>query len=624
MLCGLEIHQRLSGPKLFCSCPCPAPDEPLREPCPHIVRRMRAARGENGATDAAAAFEAGRERILEYVAPSTHACLVEADEEPPHPLNLQHLHAVLALARHAGATLVDEVQVMRKTVADGSNTSGFQRTSLIAVGGSLPSPAGPITLETMCLEEESAGILPSKDGRTHYRIDRLGIPLIEIATAPVFTTPQAAYEGAQAIGMALRMLPTAMRGLGTIRQDVNVSVPGGARVEIKGLQDLSLLPMLIENEVRRQEGLIEISKEMAKRGLGHSAPGPAQDVSKLFASTSCTIISRALAANKAHPGAPAGSPLDSHSPSDGVVLAARLPKMAGLLGRTLYEGRRLGSELSDYAKMAGGVHGLIHSDEDLAKYKLMPQEVEALCRELKLQEQDAFIIIADEKRKAEPAIRAALERARVSGVPKETRKADERGGSSFMRPMAGAHRMYPETDIPPIRISAELMKGAEKQKIETVEVRSARLVSLLGSELGEQMLRSHQFALFEKLVGGEDGAKAGLDPKLVAITLEQTLVSLRREGVAVESISESALRETLELCAQDKITKAVIPEILRELAKTPGANPEKIAAHHHWQRLTGAALEKAWAESGGEMRAFMAKYRLVAEGADVAKLAKKK
>ena len=600
MLCGLEIHQRLSGPKLFCLCPSPLPDEVLHEPCPHIIRRMRAARGEGGATDAAAAFEAGRERTLEYVAPSTHTCLVEADEEPPHALNLQHLRAVLALAYHTHATLVDEVQVMRKTVADGSNTSGFQRTSLIAVGGALPSANGPIPLETICLEEESAGILPALGGRTLYRIDRLGIPLIEIATAPVFTTPQAAQAGAEAIGMALRMLPNTMRGLGTIRQDVNVSIPGGARVEIKGLQDLKLLPLLIENEVKRQEGLIEIAREMKER-VGKSIPAPlvSADATSLFAKTACPIILRTHA-------------------NGGVVLTARLPHMSGLLGFTFHEGRRFGSELSDYAKAAGGVAGLIHSDEDLTKYKFSEKEISALRLHLHMQEGDAFILIADAKSKAEVAMRAALDRALMSGVPKETRKADEKGGSSFMRPISGAHRMYPETDIPPIRITDAMKRKMEGQRIETVEERMARLNALLGPQLAEQMLRSRQFALFEKLIA------ENIDPKLAATTLEQTLVSLRREGVEVEKINEHALAETLGMCAKNQITKAVIPEVLKEIAKGPMSSPSDIVAAHHWQRLTGPALSEAWASSGGEMRAFMAKYRLVAEGADVTALARKK
>ncbi len=608
MLCGLEIHQRLSGPKLFCACPSPAPDAPLEPAHYSILRRLRASAGEGGELDIAAAFEASRSRSVEYAAPPSSTCLVEADEEPPHPLNAVHLQTVLALARHAGSGLADEVQVMRKTVVDGSNTSGFQRTCLVAMGGSLPSPSGPIPLETICLEEESAGILPAIGSSVRFRIDRLGIPLIEIATAPVFTTPQEAQAGAEAIGMALRMLPNTMRGLGTIRQDVNVSVPGGERVEIKGLQDIRILPLLIENEVKRQEGLIEISQEMKNRGLGSQAPLSSADVSSLFSSTACPILSRALGAKGA----------GASGPSSGVVLAARLPKMAGLLGRTLYEGRRFGTELSDYAKMAGGVHGLIHSDEDLAKYKFSEREISALRSHLHLQSDDAFVLIADLKQKAEPAMRAALSRALARRVPRETRKADEKGGSSFMRPMAGAHRMYPETDIPPIRITREMEESAGSKKIDTVEARSSRLASLLGPELGEQMLRSRQYALFEKLVGG------GLDAKLVAITLEQTMVSLRREGVQVEAIGESSLRETLELCAKNKITRAVIPEVLKEVAKTPAASLDSIVSSHHWQRLTGPALEKAWAASGGDMRAFMAKYRLVAEGADAAALAKKK
>ena len=651
LTCGLEIHQRLSGRKLFCSCPCPTPDQALEEGSLSLRRRYGLAAGELGGVDRAAAFEAGRDRSFEYVLPPHYSCLVEADEEPPHSLNTDCLSSVLALAQACGSTVVNEVQVMRKTILDGSATTGFQRTSLIAMGGSIPISANgaipapsdsaaslagsllsSIPLQTICLEEESAGILPPISGRPAFRLDRLGVPLIEVTTEPVFHSAAEALAGAEAIGLFLRMLPGVMRGLGTIRQDVNISIPHGARVEIKGMQELRMLPVMIENEVVRQKALLGIIMELKKRGIGYGVSAKTNqtkektetgaktksasswtNVTSLFEHSTCKVVSRSLAAG-------------------GVVLAARLAGYAGLLGRATGPNKRFGTELSDYAKVAGGVHGLIHSDEDMVKYGFSADELSRLRAALHLDNSDAFILIADHLDKAAPAMAAAIARAGRLDVPGETRKAGEDGTSSFMRPLSGAQRMYPETDVRPIRIGAELL--ANLPALETPAARRSRLVSLLGPELGEQMLRSSNFADFEKLIGaGESGAGGAshkpIDAKLAAVTLEQTLVSLRREGVKVENISLDSIGELLSMASLGQITKAVIPEVLKELAaeqvemSASGSKISTIISSHSWQRLSGPALEKAWSSSGGDMRAFMAKYRLVVDGADVAALAKK-
>ncbi len=603
--CGLEIHQRLAGHKLFCSCPCPTPDQTLEPHSLSLRRRYGLSAGELGGVDRAAAFETGRDRQFEYVLPPHYSCLVEADEEPPHSLNPTCLAQTLAMARACDSKLVTEVQVMRKTILDGSATTGFQRTSLVAVGGAIPRTGlPPIPLQTICLEEESAGILPPISGRPAFRLDRMGVPLIEVTTEPVFHSAAEAHAGAEAIGLFLRMLPGVMRGLGTIRQDVNISIPGGARVEIKGLQELRLLPIMVDNEVIRQQALLGIIAELKKRGIGDGkAKTDASqkiwlDLTSLFAHSTCKVVSRSLAAG-------------------GVVLAARLAGYAGLLGTTINPNRRFGTELSDYAKVAGGVHGLIHSDEDLPKYGFTPDEIAHVKKALSIGPNDAFIIIADHADKASAAMSAAIARAGRLEIPGETRKASDDGTSSFMRPISGAQRMYPETDVRPIRITPEII--ADLPPLETPTARRERLVKLLGADLGEQMLRSSQFNDFEWLC-----AKENVDARLAAVTLEQTLVSLRREGVKVEFITLESIASLLAMAGKNEITKAVIPEVLREMAKNENASPADVVASNHWERLTPAAVETAWKSSGGDLRTFMTKYRLVVEGGDVAELARKK
>lgn len=598
MKCGLEIHQRLRGRKLFCESPCPEADEGgIAHGGRPFVRRFISTSSELGVQDAAAAFEQSRERRIKYTAEGEFTSLMEEDEEPPVKINAEALNEAIRICFAFGAKLPDELHIMRKTVVDGSNTSGFQRTAILAFGGSVKTSLGDVPLQTICIEEESAVPAGEEDGFALYSINRLGVPLVEIATEPTLVSGGHARECAEKIGMALRMSPAVMRGLGTIRQDVNVSIEGGARVEIKGLQDIAVLPLLVENEVKRQQALIQISSELELRGA--KAEQKWIDATEIFARTECAIISRALQ-------------------NGGVALAAALPKHSSFLGRELYASRRYGTEISDYGKAAGGVKGLIHSDESMEKYKISQDEIDELSAALSLKDGDAFIIIADAAQKCEKAMAAVLSRASVRGVPKETRKADENGGSSYMRPLPGAARMYPETDIPPLRLCGEIIEKAKANPLDDFESKRKKLAALLGAEMGEQMVKSRHLGTFERLVAN------GADAKLAANTLEQSMTALRREGVETDKITESVLGEVFSAVADGKIARAAIPELLRHASKNPSAKIDSIAKSHSLLRIRGEELESLWAREGGDMKNFMSKYRLVVEGADIAPLAKGK
>jgi Glu-tRNA(Gln) amidotransferase subunit E-like FAD-binding protein len=258
--CGIEVHQQLSGHKLFCSCPTLNSDE---EANVKFERRLRAVAGETGEVDVAAKHEMEKGKKFIYEADSDDTCLVEYDEEPPHELNKEALETGLKVALLLNAKIVDEIQIMRKTVVDGSNVSGFQRTALIAQDGFIETSKGKVRIPTICLEEEAAQKLEEKNGYVKYRLDRLGIPLIEIATDSSIKNNEHAKESAAYIGMVLRSVGV-KRGLGTIRQDVNVSIEKGARTEIKGFQDLKSIPKVIDNEITRQVNVIKNNKGIKK------------------------------------------------------------------------------------------------------------------------------------------------------------------------------------------------------------------------------------------------------------------------------------------------------------------------------------------------------------------------
>lgn len=590
MKIGIEIHQRLATKKLFCNCPSALAVED-EKPMLTVQRRLHPVLSELGEIDAASQVEFAKDRSFEYQAFSNN-CLVELDEEPPKLINQEALKIALQVAVQLNAKPVSEVHVMRKMVIDGSNTSGFQRTAIVAVNGHLDTPKGRIGIPAIAIEEESAGIVSQSEGRAVYRLDRLGIPLIEIATDPDIKDGAHLKEAAEKIGMILRATGRVARGLGTIRQDVNISTDGGARVEIKGAQDLKMLPLLVKTEEQRQLELIKILYEIRKRE-GFPVKSHPVDVTDLFKLTKAALISAGIKKGSS-------------------VFAQKLPGHKGLLGKEIQPGRRYGTELSDYAKKAG-VKGIIHSDEKLSKYGISPAEEEQLRAAAGAKLNDAFLLVVAPKAQARAAIAFAVERANMDYVPEETRKAHPDGTSSFMRPLPGRARLYPETDIPPSPVTEGLLSSVAKT--ESLDDKKARLDKMLNKEMSGRILRSRNLHLFERLV------EQGADPMLAATTLEDTVVSLRREGVVFADL-EKTLKELFTEYKKGSFVKAAIPEVLRGMAK--GARAEAVLKVYRLQKITGPQLKKIAEENGYDMKKIMQKHRLQVDPAEVAQLIGKK
>ena len=253
---GLEIHQQIDAQKLFCDCPSVLRND---EPDLIVTRKLHAVAGEKGEVDVAAQYQASLKKEFIYEFYKENNCLVELDEEPPREINREALKIVLQIALLLNCKIFPLTQIMRKTVIDGSNTSGFQRTVLIAYGGFVETSFGKVGIDTICLEEDSARKISEEQNQITYRLDRLGIPLIEIATAPDIKNPAQAKETALHLGEILRSCKV-KRGIGTIRQDVNVSIRGENRVELKGVQDMKIFVKIIENEVLRQKKLSDAGK----------------------------------------------------------------------------------------------------------------------------------------------------------------------------------------------------------------------------------------------------------------------------------------------------------------------------------------------------------------------------
>ncbi|MCK4482580.1 Glu-tRNA(Gln) amidotransferase subunit GatE, partial [Candidatus Bathyarchaeota archaeon] len=512
---GLEIHQQLdTSTKLFCNC---RPELFKQEPEITFQRRLRPTQSELGQVDPAAYFEFQKGVKILYEANKATSCLVEMDEEPPHQLNLEAVETTLTAAVMMKAKPVDEIHVMRKTVIDGSNTTGFQRTCVVALGGEVNVGEKTVPIQHISLEEDAARRTgEAEDNVIRYRIDRLGVPLIEVATAPVIKSPREAQKVALAIGRILRATGKAKRGLGTIRQDLNISIPHGALVEIKGVQELELLPLVVKYEVQRQLKLLEISQELRKRGAKEEdVKEEFFNVTEAFEQTKCKVLRKALDKNE-------------------LILAVKLPKFKGFLKQELMPGFRLGTEISDRARFWGKVGGIFHTDE-LPAYGLTEEEMKKLRETVEAEDQDAVVFVADNPENVKDALKAVVERAQeaIMGVPEETRAPKLDGTTRYMRPRPGAARMYPETDIPPIQITEDDVGKIISQLPELPRQKLKRLMDEyeLNQKLARQVLDSKHSELFESIV-----KETKVSPTTVAAFLTETLKALKRDGVQVDKI----------------------------------------------------------------------------------------
>lgn len=543
MMCGIEIHQQLDTKKLFCDCESRLCDEGAGA----YFRKLRPTTSEMGEIDRAALAQFQRHMGYRYQCCEGTSCLVELDEEPPHNVNPDAMSIALTFSEMLEASIIDEIHFMRKIVVDGSNTSGFQRTALIATDGHVMAGDRKISILSVCLEEDAARKVETKGDEILYRLDRLGIPLIEVATGPDMRTPEEVQEVAYRIGTLLRATRRVKRGIGTIRQDLNISIPGGARIELKGVGDLKLIPDYVRNEVTRQKMLIRIKGILEDRGTKAVEFAP-EDVTGIFEGCDSKVIQGALS-------------------SKGRVIAVRLPGFAGVMNGD--DGKlRLGSEMAQRARTRG-VKGIFHSDE-LPNYGISQEFVDALRGHLGMTgEHDAFVICAAPDKKARDALEVAVARANEAliGVPEETRDPLPDGTTKYSRPLPGAARMYPETDVPPTAITDDIMKAIRSDMPEFPEQIEARLVKEYGvnQQQARQIVRKGMDELFEALAA--DGMAS-----VAATTVLNTFGELEHDGLDPSSIDESSLIGTFAMLKEGRFAKEALPAILREVCS--GTKPE--------------------------------------------------
>ena len=558
---GLEVHQQLdTESKLFCPCPTELRDDNFDS---EIKRILRPTQSELGQIDRAAYHESMQKQRFNYESYNYHTCLVETDDEPPHALNKEALDISLTLATLLNMHVVDEFHTMRKQVIDGSNTSGFQRTGLLATDGYLDTPYGRVKIETLGLEEDAARRVDSDGPFTEFRLDRLGIPLAEITTDPSVHNPEAVQHVAYMIGQVLRSTKV-KRGLGTIRQDLNISIAKGARVEIKGVQDLDLMPEIVEREVTRQLKLLEIKEQLEKRDA--EVIDKIFDVDDVFENTESKILAHAKS-----------------------VKAIVLKGFDGLIGLEVQPGRRFGTELSSYAKKRG-VHGIFHTDE-LPAYGISQEEVDKLKEFLSVGPEDAIIIVAEKPDVATSALEEVIRRSQMAfdGVIEETRKCLEDGNTEYMRPLATANRMYLETDIPLFQISKDHLNDIASNLPELPDEKKARIIEeySLSEDLANQLVRTQEADTFESII-----KKVDVDSTPVASVLAYDLKEIKRDNHNINNITLNKLVSMFQLLKDNKISKDALNKLLIAISDEPNKDVETLAQENNLTLLSEDEVHK--------------------------------
>lgn len=566
---GLEIHQQLAtNKKLFCDC------EPIEteEYSMKFQRKLRAAKSELGEYDPAALFEKSKSKSIVYYGNPESSCLVEQDEEPPHELDEDAKKIALVIASALSSEIFSEIYPMRKTVVDGSNTTGFQRTMLVSQGGSFETEEDKIGIQSICLEEDAAKNLGDEGSVRKFGLERLGIPLVEIATEPFEADPKNIKKIALALGRILRSTKKVRRGLGSIRQDVNVSIRGGGVViEVKGVQQLDQLEKVVEYEAMRQHGLLAISKELQTREWTHNENEDRKDITELLSKCNSRIVQNAIKKRQR-------------------IVGISFKNLGGLFGFSPYEGIRLGKEIAELVRFFG-IGGVFHSDE-LPNYGVEQTDVENLKKFMKIMKDDGFLILACPEEKIKVVIDQIIQRMehiKNHGIPVDTRLATQEGQTKFLRPRPGAARMYPETDIPPIIISQDELEESKKNvpKSWDESLRELQARYDLNLQLAEQIFDSKYINLFEKIL-----EKSRVNPTFVASVFCSTITNLERSGLDSGLLKSEEIAKTFEFLDKGEIAKESVEIIFESIMSGKSNTVEGAIKASSIQTVDESDLEK--------------------------------
>ncbi len=557
--CGFEWHVQINSGKLFCRCNPVMHEEPTCDI--EVTRLLHPSFGEGGKIDKSASFEGEAMKKTIYKVFSDSDCLVDLDEEPPHEPDKSALETAFIMAGALDTVLFKDLVFMRKIIVDGSNTSGFQRTAIIGLNGKFTVGKKEIGIASISLEEDSARREREERNSVIYKLDRLGIPLVEIATDIIETDENGAKEIALAFGKFTRLFDV-RRGIGTIRQDVNLSIEGGSRVELKGFQNIREMDKAIINEARRQLALIELQKD--KRHLLENLENvSAINVAEKLKNSNSNLIRNALSKGKE-------------------IIGLRLRGFEGVLGTELIPDKRFGTEISDYLKIKDS-SGIVHSDE-LPAYGITKEEKEWLFAAFGCVNGDAFLFSICESGQADKVKNDIITRIKelLTAVPAEVRVVEENNTNSFLRPLGGKDRMYVETDLPVINVEKRILDRASDYAGFNVD----SLVEKYGitEEFLDLLIGAKKLALAIKL-----RSKFDVSPKtLITVLVDDFRYVKRKFGL---ELADEELEAVAIMISKGKIAKDASRFIFEKIALGQGKNSDEVIKRFGLQKKDKKTLE---------------------------------
>ena len=547
---GLEIHQQLlTDRKLFCRCLARYVNGPHDA---EIYRHMRPTLSELGEYDGTALMEFKTKKDVTYQVFHGHVCTYEFDDTPPFPLNQDALDIAIHLSMMFGCSLVNEVHVSRKQYLDGSIPAGFQRTMIVGIEGKIPfQEAGEgrsIGIIQCALEEDACREVIDRDHSITFRTDRLSIPLTEMVTYPDMRTPEEVRMGAEKIGRWMRSTGLVRRGPGATRQDVNVSVKGGTRVEIKGVPKLDWIPALVHTEALRQWSLLELKGLLTERGLSaDTLRSSTADVTDIMKGTDITLIRETVAAG-------------------GLVGAVSIGGFRGLLEHPTQPGKTFSDELTGRVRVIACLDdrpNILHTDQ-LPAHGMSVEEGEAIRSALDAGPDDAVLITWGPGRDVDTALEEIVLRCldALEGVPSETRQAFSDGVTDFERILPGPDRMYPDTDVTPTVIDdarVERIRGHLTPVPDELEA--------MAIEAGVSPQVARSLAIHPRRMEFLGAVRQGADPVAAAHVVVETLKALRRDGIAVDRIQSAQLKELLAAIGDHGVPAEVVPQVITEMTR---------------------------------------------------------
>jgi len=502
---GLEIHQQLlTERKLFCRCPAGlyTTDHDVE-----ILRHMRPTLSEMGEYDGTALMEFKTRKEIIYQLNDDSVCTYEMDDAPPFELNRQALDQATAIAMLLGCKIVGEIHITRKQYLDGSIPTGFQRTTIVGVDGVIPFRDREVRIRQLALEEDSCREVSDVGHVRTYRTDRLGMPLIETVTEPDMRTPEEVAAVGQILRRLVRVTDHVRTGSGAARQDVNVSVTGGTRIEIKGVSSLRAIPRLVHNEALRQRSLVGIQGELKRRGVSaESIRDHSVDVTPIVRGTGCQYVQQAVS-------------------NGATVMAVPLPGFTGLLGVATQPRTRFLKEFSDRIRVVACIDdlpNLVCSTEETPSFS--SGEWEKIGKACAVASEVPVLVVWGSARDAQTAALEITLRAREAclGVPSETRQALEDGTNGFERILPGPDRMYPDTDLPPIPLDDARVEQIACELPETPWQRQERLQQLgVGVDLAERLSRHPVYEFYLRLVARLDDNSRLQPGELASLLLDR-------------------------------------------------------------------------------------------------------